>query len=138
MPNTNTIKYVLVAIGSFLLGWLFFKSKKRPIVSDENFNKTISKQNDGKYYLVFNSVVILSKQVSKDQFDNFNKQYPTGAPKNVLPDFNPNINKYTIEDGQYYEYVWDGKEYGQKMPITKDEYEFRTKGAVLTVPQNII
>jgi len=132
MPTTtNTIKYVLVAIGSFLLGWLFFRNKKQ-VNTDKNFNKTISQNSDGKYFLIFNSVVVLSKQVSKDQYDLFNQQYPQGATSNVLSDFNPNINKYTIEDGKYYEYVWDGNTYGQRTLITKQEYDYETSSKAST------
>lgn len=126
MPNK--IKLLLVAIGSFIIGFLLYKEKNKNKPTDEDFNKTLAKQRGGKYFLIFNSIVVMSREVSKEQYDQFITQYPNGkAPSNVLNQFSTPTAKYTVENNKYYEYKWTGIDYGLGIEITKEEYDFLTK-----------
>lgn len=125
MLNRN-ISYILVGIGSFILGALYFKQKNKKEV-DENKNQTLAIIKDGKYYLIFNSIVVLSREISKEQYDNFLKAYPTGkAPNNVLNNFSTPPPTYTVSNGKYYESTWSNGSYGIPIEITKEEYDFFT------------
>ena len=131
-------KYILVAIGSFFLGWLFFwtynrsKNLKVDAPVDTDKDKTIANEKDGKYYLVFNSVEGLTRNISKEQYDLFFVQFPSGvADGNVIDLFSTMPNKYTEVDGKYFESVWDGKQYGGKVEMSKEEYEYHTDGNVV-------
>lgn len=130
-------KLILVAIASFLLGVLFFWTKNKiskgdtkkvePEV-DVDKDKTIAHEENGKYFLVFNSVVVLTRSVSKEQYDSFISQYPLGkAEGNVIDKFSDVPNKYTTENGKYFESIWNGAEFGKKLEITKEEFDFYTK-----------
>lgn len=124
--STN-IKYFITAIGAFLLGLLYYKGRQKAVLNTD-FNKTIVKQKDGKYFLIFNSLIVLSREITKTQYDEFLKQYPSGkADSNVLDKFSPPPSKYTIENGKYFEYKWNGSSYGNAIEITKEEYGFLTK-----------
>lgn len=126
MFNNKNINYLLVALGSFLVGFIYFTRKPKPV--DENFNKTIAKEKGGRYFLVFNNIVVLTREVSKEQYDQFLQQYPTGkANNNVLSQFSTPPTKYTQENGKYFEYTWTGSQYSQGIEITKEEYDFLTK-----------
>lgn len=127
---SDRIKYSLIAIGSFLIGIILYTSKnknKTPLV-DEDFNKTLAKQKDGRFFLVFNNIVVLSREITSEQYDNFLKQYPTGkAQGNVINQFSTPTTKYTVENNKYYEYKWTDNGYSSPMEITKEEYDFLTK-----------
>lgn len=124
--STN-IKYLITAIGAFLLGLLWYSNQKKKSI-DGDFNKTVAKISNGKYFLIFNSVVVLSREITKEQYESFLKQYPTGiADSNVMNEFSSHPSKYTIEGGKYYEYTWDGNKYGQGIEITKAEYSYLSK-----------
>lgn len=123
---SNRIKYLLIAIGSFLVGFIYYTSKKKAVV-DGSLNKTIAKEKDGHFFLIYNNIVVLSREITKEQYDLFFKQYPTGqAPNNVLDQFSTPPDKFTIENGLYFESKWSETGYGQKIEITKEEYEFLT------------
>lgn len=131
-------KYILVAIGSFLLGCLFFwtysrsKNVKVDAPVDTDKDKTIANEKDGNYFLVFNSVEGLTREVTKDQYDLFLSQFPSGvADGNVIDLFSTMPNKYTEDGGKYYESVWNGDKYGKPLEISKDEYDYETEGTVI-------
>lgn len=125
---SSRVKYALIALGSFLIGFLLYTRKNKTTFVDDDFNKTIAKQKDGRYFLVFNNIVVLSREIDKDQYDKFLQQYPTGkAQGNVLDQFSTPPAKYTAENNKYYEYKWTGTGYGQGIEITKEEYDFLTK-----------
>lgn len=124
---SNRAKYLLIAIGSFLLGFIYYTGKNKRSVVDGDLNKTIAKQKDGNYFLIFNNIVVLSRQITKEQYDLFLQQYPTGkAPNNVLDQFSTPPDKFTIDNGRFYESKWTPNGYGQKIEITKEEYQFLT------------
>jgi hypothetical protein len=124
---SNRVKYLLIAIGSFLVGFIYYAGKNRKQAVDGDFNKTLAKTKNGHYFLVFNNIVVLSREITKEQYEAFLKQYPTGqAPNNVLDDFSTPPDKFTIDNGKYYEAKWTPNGYGQRIEITKEEYEFLT------------
>lgn len=125
----NNLKYFLVAVGSFLFGWLYYNSKK-DINKESDLNKTFVAKKGSQYFIVFYSVVILSREITKEQYDSFMTANPKGkAEGNVIDNFSTPPPRYTIEGDEYFEYVWDGKNYGKRVAITKDEYNFlKNKG----------
>src|SRR6185503_4155164 len=123
--STN-IKYLITAIGAFLVGFLYYSNRKKQV--DTDFNKTLARQKDGRYFLIFNSIVVLSREITKEQYDTFLKQYPSGiAPSNVISDFSSVPARYTTSGGKYFESTWTGSEYNRPIEITEEEYLFLTK-----------
>lgn len=130
---SDKVKYLLVGLLSFGIGFAWY-TKRNKIVSDVDFNKTIARQKGTNYFLVFNSVVVLSRQISKEQYDRFFIQYPSGkASSNVLDKFSMPTDKYVASNGKYYEYKWDGTKYCVPIEITKEEYIFLTGKNTLKV-----
>lgn len=130
---SDRLKYLIVGILSLGIGfaWAYQKNKQH---IDNNLNQTVAKQRGDKYFLVFNSIVVLSREISKDQYDKFLSQYPSGkAPSNVLNNFSTPTDKYVVDNGIYYEYKWDGNKYITPIEITKEEYLFLTGKNTLKV-----
>jgi len=124
---SNRIKYTIFAIVSFLLGIYLYYTNQASKPVDKDFNKTLAKKIGDKYFLVFNSIVVLTREVDQDQYEAFLKQYPTGtAPNNVLNDFSTPQTKYIQEGNTYYEIPYINGEYKGKSEITKEEYEYFT------------
>lgn len=124
MALNRSSNFLIAAIVSFIVGALLYLSRNNKPVN-EDFNKTLAKEKDGRFFLLFNGAVVLSREVTKEQYDTFLMQYPLGvAPNNVLNAFSSPPNKYTYENGKYYEYTWNGILYNNRVEITKDEYDY--------------
>lgn len=124
---SSNLKYLFTALAAFLVGFIYYSNRKKKPV-DDSFNKTIARKSGEKYFLIFNSAVVLSREITKEQYDSFISQYPTGiAPSNVLSDFSTPPPRYTSENGRYFESTWDDTKYGQKIEITKAEYAYWSK-----------
>lgn len=140
-------KFILVAIGSFLLGWLFFWTIERVKKSDTKVepdlslkkDKTIAYEKNGKHTLVFDGDEnLIRRDISKEQYDSFISKHPSGnADGNVVDQYSDVPNKYYEQDGKFYEEIWNGNEYAFKLEITKGEYDYRIKNnGVLNVINN--
>lgn len=138
---TNSVKIFLVAVLSFLFGWMLFKSNSpRSDGSATGLNKTKVVKDGEDYFIVFCGVVILSRRITKEQYDTFIAQYPNAqADGNAIDKFSTPPPKYTREGDIYYEYVWAGNEYGKKVEITKEEFLFRSKNnqSQIVVPETL-
>ncbi len=130
---SNRIKYTIFAVGSFILGIILYYTNQVSKPVDSDFNKTLAKHTGDKYFLVFNSIVVLTREVSPDQYNYFLKQYPSGkAPNNVLDQFStPADTKFTYENGKFYEYVYKDGQYQNPIEITKEEYDSRRNSSAL-------
>lgn len=125
--NKN-LGYILTALFSGIAGWfLFSATHKKPLTVKENSGTTTVKVKDGKYFLIYNGALDLSKEITLEEYNAFMAQYPEGfAPFNILNSFSSNAPKYTKKGGKYYEYIWDGECYGSGIEITPEEYAFLT------------
>lgn len=125
--NKN-LGYLLTAILSGVAGWFFFSAthKETPKLK-ENFGATTVEIKDGKYFLIYNGAIDISREITIEEYNAFMSKYPTGiAPSNILSRFSSNAPKYTKKQGKYYEYIWNGEEYGSGIEITQEEYAFYT------------
>ena len=118
----DKIKYIIIAVVSFFVGMFIYSSRKKKV--DPTFNRTVAINQDGKYYLVFNSAVVLSTEITKEQYESFKAQYPLGAEDNLVSQYALPKDKYTYENGRYYEYKHTCVGYSEPMEITKEEYNF--------------
>lgn len=128
---SNRIKYILIAFVSLIVGYAYYSrnQNKKTLKQNSDLNKTSAVVKDGKYFLVFNSIVVLTKEITKDQYNSFLMSYPSGkANSNVIDKFStPNESKYITQNGKYYEYKWDGTKYINAIEITMEEFDFLTK-----------
>lgn len=130
----KSLGYILTAIVSGIAGWFFCSVAHRKKLANKESSSTnplrgttTAKTEDGKYFLVYNGALDLSKEITQEEHTAFMSQYPLGiAPLNALNAFSSNAPKYTKKAGKYYEYIWDGKAYGGAIEITQEEYNFLT------------
>lgn len=121
--------YILTALLSGIAGWFFYSAKNSNKKSsiDPLAGKTTVEVKDGKYFLIFNGPLKLSKEITEEEYNAFAVQYPLGvAPFNILSRFSSNAPKYTRKGGKYYEYIWNGADYDRGIEITAEEYGFLT------------
>lgn len=135
MSNNKYIGIILAGIAAFFAGALYFKSRQERCSLPENFNRTLAVKKEDKYFLVFNSVVIISREVTKEQYDAFIAAHPSGsATGNVIDKFSSPPARYTYRDGSYFESTWEGDKYGRPIEITKEEYDFfKNKNSISSI-----
>jgi len=127
----KSINYIIAGVASFIIGLLIVRSKS---FVPSNFNKTIAVNEGNRYFLYYKGPVELSREINKEIYDQFYSLYPEGkANGNVINSFSEPSNRYSYENGKYFEYIWTGNKYSMPVEISKDEYSHFTKDKIIPI-----